>query len=204
MEYLYIFVSYQPFANNIFWPKLRSLFDLSDLVWQSCTKIFIHISNRCKFPLAPIALAISPVHFCPHRLHGVSHVIVLHRSAVAWPLLGLGRRRHTRESVVVLRGRGAVAQRVGLGRQGPVVVHSSAAAAVAVTVSHSGRWSRGRSPVGNPAVLDGTITNAVSVVLLRPGSRGGVGSVDGALVIPGAVFRRRISWGRQYESVVGP
>ena len=151
----------------------------------------IDLSNRREFSLAPIALAISPVHFCPHWLHGVPHVVVFRRT-LAWPL-GFRRRRHTREAIVVLRGGRAVAQRVGLRRQGPVVVH---APAEAVTVSHSSRRSRGGPPVGNPVVLGGG-TAAIPVVLLRPGSRGGVGGVGCALVIPSAVFRRCVSWGRQ-------
>ena len=168
---------------------------IRDLVWQSCTIIVIVQSNRCEFSLAPIALAVSPVHLCPHWLHGVPHVVVFRRT-LAWPL-GFRRRRHTREAIVVLRGGRAVAQRVGLRRQGPVVVH---APAEAVTVSHSGRRSRRWPPVGNPIGLGG----GTAVVLLRPGARGGVGGVDGALVIPGAVFGRCVSWGRQYEPVVRP
>lgn len=154
----------------------------------------IDLSNRREFSLAPIALAISPVHFCPHWLHGVPHVVVFRRT-LARPL-GFRRRRHTREAVVVLGGGRPVAQRVGLRRQGPVLVHAISPAAVTVTVSHSSRRSRGGPPVGNPVVLGGG-TAAIPVVLLRPGSRGGVGGVGCALVIPSAVFRRCVSWGRQ-------
>ena len=125
------------------------------------------------------------------------------RTLARRPLLGLRRRRQTREAVVIFRGWRPVAQRVGLGRQGPVVVHASAPAAVAVTVPHPGRRrSGGWPPVRNPAVLG--LGLAIPVVLLRPGARGGVGGVDGALVIPGAVLRRRVSWRGQDEPVVGP